>query len=98
MKFITLKHFPTQASVDHITNELRGTFADVFARAYTQRLAPVLMQAIDQKTYSNAAELKACPEPILQGFSDLLVKKQFFSQPLAFYRRANEIYKVFHRI
>jgi hypothetical protein len=99
-RLVSVKDYASHAQIEFMTEQIRTTFCQVFTEAYTARLAPVLQQAIGQGEVKTAADTETSQNEVLRGFSDLLVKPKFFSQPIATYaRRAalREVLKVIYQ-
>jgi hypothetical protein len=98
VRLVSVKDYPSHEQIKLMTDQIRTTFCQVFSVAYTERLAPILKQAIDQGEVTTAADTKTSRNAILRGFSDLLVKPRFFSQPIATYTNPKALHKVFKSI
>jgi hypothetical protein len=97
-RIVTSKSFATHSEIEFITEQLRSTFSRVFTETYTERLHSVLEQALLEGEIKIAADTKKSKHDVVCGFSDLLVKPEFFSQPIAAYARRKVLHKALKKI
>ncbi|MES2218905.1 MAG: hypothetical protein V4501_10905 [Pseudomonadota bacterium] len=98
LRLVPSKNFTTHDSIALVTEDIRATFTAVFSSWYTQQLAPALRKELEADEKKQREELKQSENPVVQGFSDLLMKTKFFKNDLPAYRKKHEMQKVFRKI